>query len=70
MGENSAGVLDYANVRDISFSCMPYALHYATSRSRRVDMGMGIDNVGIKPDYILTPAQNWVTAAQQLLEKK
>jgi hypothetical protein len=70
MGENSAGVLDYANVRDISFSCMPYALHYATSRSRRVDMRLGIDNVGIKPDYLLTPTQNWVTAAQDLLEKK
>jgi hypothetical protein len=70
MGENSAGVLDYANVRDISFSCMPYALHYATSRSRRVDMGQGIDNVGIKPNHILTPAQNWVAEAQQFLEKQ
>ena len=46
------------------------ALHYATSRSRRVDMGLGIDNVGIRPDYILTPTQNWVIAAQELLEKK
>lgn len=69
MGENSAGVLDYANVRDISFSCMPYALHYATSRSRRVDIGQGIDNKGIRPGYLLTPAQNWVTEAQQFLEK-
>jgi hypothetical protein len=70
MGENSAGVLDYANVRDISFNCMPYALHYATSRSRRVDKGQGIDNVGVRPDHILTPAQNWVMVAQQFLEKK
>jgi len=70
MGENSAGVLDYANVRDISLNCMPYALHYATSRSRRVDKGQGIDNVGIKPDHILTPTQNWVMVAQQFLEKK
>jgi len=69
MGESSAGVLDYANVRDISFSCMPYALHYATSRSRRVDVGQGIDNVGIKPDFVLAPEQNWLTAAQQFLEK-
>ncbi len=69
MGESSAGVLDYANVRDISFSCMPYALHYATSRSRRVDVGQGIDNVGIQPDYRLTPTQNWVIAAQRFLEK-
>ncbi|MBB5635584.1 hypothetical protein HDE68_001472 [Pedobacter cryoconitis] len=70
MGENSAGVLDYANVRDISFNCMPYALHYATSRSRRVDKGQGIDNIGIKPDRILTTAQNWITEAQRYLEKK
>ena len=69
MGENSAGVLDYANVRDIALSCMPYALHYATSRSRRVDMGKGIDNVGIKPDRPLKAGQNWVAAAQEYLEK-
>lgn len=69
MGEASAGVLDYANVRDISFSCMPYAIHYATSRSRRVDIGQGIDNIGIKPDVELNMGQNWITAAQQFLEK-
>lgn len=69
MGEHSAGVLDYANVRDISFSCMPYALHYATTRSRRVDIGEGIDNVGIKPDHVLTASENWIKAAQQFLEQ-
>lgn len=69
MGENSAGVLDYANVRDVGFDCMPYALHYPTSRSRRVDIGQGIDNVGIKPGIKLTPDQNWVLAAQRFLEK-
>lgn len=69
MGVASAGVLDYANVRDISFSCMPYALHYATTRSRRLDIGQGIDNIGIKPDVNLTPAQNWVKEAQSFLEK-
>ncbi|KIO76473.1 hypothetical protein TH53_14640 [Pedobacter lusitanus] len=70
MGQNSAGVLDYANVRDIPFSCMPYALHYATSRSRRVEMGQGIDNIGITPDRVLTAVQNWVIAAQRFLEQK
>jgi C-terminal processing protease CtpA/Prc len=70
MGEHTAGVLDYANVRGADFSCMPYMLYWATSKSRRINQGQGIDNVGIQPDVQLKPEINWIDAAQNYLEKK
>ena len=70
MGEHTAGVLDYANVRGADFSCMPYMLYWATSKSRRINKGLGIDNIGIQPDVLLKPEINWVSAAQAYLEKK
>jgi hypothetical protein len=69
MGQPTAGVLDYANVRVAAFPCLPFALNYATTRSRRVDMGKGIDNVGIKPDIVLTIDKDWVAEAREFLEK-
>jgi hypothetical protein len=70
MGEHTAGVLDYANVRGADFSCMPYMLYWATSKSRRISQGLGIDNVGIQPDVLLKPEINWIDAAQTYLERK
>lgn len=70
MGDNSAGVLDYANMRFVNFKSMPYALFYATTRSRRIDEGKGIDNTGIEPHIKLTPSQDWIQEAQQYLEKR
>jgi C-terminal processing protease CtpA/Prc len=69
MGEHTAGVLDYSNMRGADFSCMPYMLYWATSRSRRIDQGMAIDNIGIKPDKILKSGQNWIEEAKLYLEK-
>jgi len=70
MGESTAGVLDYANMRQAALPCLPYTLYYATTRSRRIDMGKGIDNVGLQPAIKLKSSQNWITAAQQYLEKE
>lgn len=68
LGEHTAGVLDYSNVRGADFSCMPYMLYWATSRSRRIDAGIAIDNVGIRPDKILKPEQNWIDEAKHYAE--
>jgi hypothetical protein len=69
MGENSAGILDYADMRNAGFSCLPYELAYATTRSRAIDLGKGIDNVGIPPDVHLAEDQDWVKEAQRQLEE-
>lgn len=69
MGEHTAGVLDYSNMRGADFSCMPYMLYWATSRSRRIDEGIAIDNVGITPDIVLRPEQNWIDEAKYYAEK-
>lgn len=69
MGEPTAGVLDYANVRGADFSCMPYMLYWATTRSKRIDQGMGIDNVGIMPDKKLKPEEDWINEAKRFVEK-
>jgi hypothetical protein len=70
MGTFTGGVLDYANVRETSFTAIPYALRCPTSRSRRLNTGEGIDNIGIKPDYLLKEDQNWITEARHFLEGK
>jgi len=69
MGEHTAGVLDYANVRGADFSCMPYTLYWPTSRSRRIDQGKAIDNVGITPNINLGQEKNWVDEAKDYAEK-
>ena len=69
MGQPSAGVLDYANMRGAKMQQLPYALYYATSRSRRVDIGEGIDNKGISPQILLGPGEDWAKTAQHYLER-
>ncbi len=69
MGQHTAGILDYANVRDEALPCLPFILHYATTRSQRVDAGKGIDNVGLKPQVVLGAGQDWVEEARRYLEK-
>ncbi len=68
LGENTQGVLDYSNMRDSSFSCMPYILHYATTRSRRLDIKEGIDNTGIRPDKYLPAGSDWIAEALKEFE--
>lgn len=69
MGHPTAGILDYANVRRKDLNCMPIELFYATTRSRRVDMGKGVDETGILPHITLSTSEDWVEAAVQYLEK-
>jgi hypothetical protein len=52
-GTPSAGVLDYSNVVAKEFACPNFELHYPTTRSRRIDLGQGIDNKGIQPNMPL-----------------
>jgi hypothetical protein len=69
MGQNTSGTLDYSNVVEAPFPCMPYILRYSSSRSRRLDKGEGIDNIGIKPDLYLNANDDWIAKAINLLEK-
>ena len=60
-GAPSRGVLDYSNVVEKDFFNPNFELHYPTTRSRRIDVGLGIDNVGIQPDIPLDlDADNWL----------
>jgi hypothetical protein len=68
MGENTIGNLDYSNVVEVPFSCYPYKLLYPTTRSRGVNIGQGIDNVGIKPDVYLKADVDWVKESEKILE--
>jgi len=68
MGQNTSGTLDYSNVIQAPFSCMPYVLNYSSSRSRRVDVGQGIDETGIKPAVYLQEKDDWIKKAQETLE--
>jgi C-terminal processing protease CtpA/Prc len=67
-GEPTQGVLDYSNMRDAPFSCMSYVLRYATTRSRRLDVGEGIDNIGIKPQIKLERNGDWIKQARKIIE--
>ena len=54
-GENSAGVLDYANMNFVELPCPGLQLGWATSRSYRLDRDEGIDGIGIAPTVRLDP---------------
>lgn len=65
-GEHSLGVLDYSNVVPKGFSNPAFILHYPTTRSRRIDAGLAIDNKGIQPDIPLNLNGNWL---KELMKK-
>lgn len=68
MGQHTAGVLDYSNMRMVNFDCLPYILGYATSRSRRIPDN-SIDNKGITPDVILDFNKPWLESIFKRLKK-
>lgn len=69
MGHHTAGVLDYSNVRPVtSIPCKDLMLFVATTRSRRVDKGQGIDNVGIQPNIVLARDKDWIREALKYLQ--
>ena len=67
LGQPSAGVLDYANMREKPLPHLPLTLLYATTRSRRLDIGKGIDETGIPPDITLPEGQDALPAARAML---
>ena len=70
-GEPSGGVLDYANLYFFKIPNTPFQVNYATSRSKRLDFGLGIDNKGIQPHVRLDQSTtDWVKHVQATLEKK
>jgi len=70
MGQNTSGTLDYSNLRESDFCEMPYTLWTPTTRSRRIDIGEGIDGIGIKPTIYLTEKQDWIQEALKFLNNK
>jgi hypothetical protein len=42
---------------------------YSSSRSRRIDVGQAIDNIGIKPTKYITSNDDWIDKAKAELEK-
>ena len=70
MGQNTSGTLDYSNLRESDFCEMPYRLWSPTTRSRRIDIGEGIDGIGIKPSIYLTEKQDWIEEALNFLNVK
>jgi hypothetical protein len=70
MGQNTSGTLDYSNLRESDFCEMPYILWTPTTRSRRIDIGEGIDGIGIKPTIYLTEKQDWIKEALKFLTNK
>lgn len=69
MGENTAGVLDYANVHTLDLPCADWGFQYATSRSNRLP-DFPIDNIGIAPNVKIPEGKNWVEFAIDYLKKK
>jgi len=70
MGQNTQGTLDYSNLRESDFCEMPYKLYTPTTRSRRIDIGEGIDGIGIKPSIYLTDKQDWIQEGLKFLDNK
>jgi len=70
MGQNTSGTLDYSNLRESDFCEIPYTLWTPTTRSRRIDIGEGVDGIGIKPTIYLTEKQDWIKEALRFLNNK
>jgi C-terminal processing protease CtpA/Prc len=69
MGENTMGVLDYANVHHLALPCESWGLQYATSRTNRLP-DFPIDNIGIEPNVRIPEEKNWVEFAVEYLKTR
>jgi len=71
IGTHTAGVLDYANMHFMPYPCAKWTLGWATSRSNRLDLGQGIDNVGVVPQVQPgAEVRDWVLFAKAYLNKR
>jgi hypothetical protein len=69
MGENTGGVLDYANVHYLQLPCQAWWLQYATSRTNRLPK-FPIDNIGIAPGIKVPEGKDWIEFAVEYLKSK
>lgn len=70
MGEPTIGMYDYGDMRSFLFPDPELQLWCATNRSRRLNTGGGIDNIGIQPDIPLNKNKDWIDEAILFLEQK
>ncbi|MEM6895203.1 MAG: S41 family peptidase [Bacteroidota bacterium] len=68
MGEHTIGMYDYGDMRRFDIPNSNWHVWTATNRSRRLNHGGGIDNVGIAPDIFLNHNRDWITEAVQYFE--
>lgn len=68
MGENTMGVLDYANVHHLNLPCTGWGLQYATSRTNRLPE-FPIDNIGIAPTVKIPEGEDWMGFVLEWLKK-
>jgi len=69
-GESTRGELDYSNVLEAKLKCKDIEFRYPTTRSRRLTIGKGIDNIGIQPDIKLNTKSDWILHAKLYLESR
>lgn len=70
IGSPTAGVLDYGNMHFMDYPCKKWQLGWATSRSMRLDMGQGIDNVGVVPQVQPgVEVRDWIEFAKNHLRQ-
>lgn len=69
MGDNTMGVLDYANIHTLDLPCVKWGLQYATSRTNRLPH-YPIDNIGIKPAIKIPKEVNWIEFAIEYFNSK
>ncbi len=68
MGEHSIGMYDYGDMRKFDIPNSNWHVWTATNRSRRLNQGGGIDNIGITPDVFLNHNRDWIKEAVQYFQ--
>ncbi len=67
MGQNTKGLADYIEVRDLGMPCFGWRLAFALALSSRLP-GQPIDNIGLKPDVIIPDNEyDWVEYTRKYL---
>ena len=70
MGNATRGVYDYGDMREFPIPNSTFQLWCATTRSRRLNDGNGIDHVGIQPEIALDNYEDWLKTALNFLKSK
>ena len=70
IGQNTAGINDYGNLHSLDFPGKRFRLSYPTTRYTSLEVGKGIDNIGIAPRIRLEESEDWVRFAHNFLKRK